>query len=245
MSKKTVLITGGSRGIGREIARNFAGPDVNIAITYYRNQEAAQSVIDELRQSGAEAQAFYCDLVKLESVDAAYQQIIATFEAVDILVNNAGATKITPFLEITLEEWEELINLNLRSSFFFAQKCAKSMRDNGWGRIINIGSLGGERLVPGISAHYAAGKAGLSGLTRVIAKELARYNILVNCVAPGLIETDLSGYMNSRNLAKFKEFHPLKRMGSTREVSEMVVFLASEKASYITGETFLISGGLA
>lgn len=244
VNKKKALVTGGNRGIGAAIVHAFLSKGIDVGIFYYKGEDAAQNLINEARKNNANVKAYKCDLTNIEDIDNAFDLFIRDFGDVDILINNAGTTKATPLLEIKIEEWEELMNLNLRSSFYLSQKSSKYMMNSRWGRIINIGSIGGERLIPGVSAHYAASKAGLSGLTRVMAKELARYNILVNCVAPGLINTALSNYMKIQKLEMFKKIHPLKRMGTTKEVADTVQFLVSNESSYITGETIVVGGGL-
>ncbi len=244
MGGKTALITGGSRGIGKAIAECFARHHIQMGIVYRTHKKLAECCAGELEKLGGNARAYQCDLRNLDAIDTLVENVIKDFTTIDILVNNAGVTKFTPFLEISSEEWKELLMVNLESAFYLSQQCAKQMLKKKWGRIINIGSLGGERLISGVAAHYAASKAGLSGLTRVMAKELGRYNILVNCVAPGLIETDLTDALPIQRYKAFQKNHPLKRMGTPEEVAALVGFLASEQASYITGETFLVSGGL-
>lgn len=243
--KRKALITGGSRGIGLATALALAGQGIDTGIFYNTSASEARDAVHRMESIGISAKAYKCNLSNLDEIDYSFNQFIEDFGDVDILINNAGFTRITPFLEIEKEDWEELLNTNLRSAFYLSQKCVRIMLRKKFGRIINVGSLGGERLIPGVSAHYAASKAGLSGLTRVMAKELARYNILVNCVAPGLIETDLTDYMSTRNREMFERFHPLKRMGTPEEVADLIDFLVSDKCGYITGETIIVGGGLA
>ncbi len=244
MTNKIALITGGSRGIGKAIAISLAKEGINIGLIYRQRADEANNALKELQNLGVRAFAYQCDVRNLQEIDNAFQQCINDLGGIDILVNNAGVTQKKPFLEMDVESWEDVMNTNLRSAFYLSQQCARIMKQKKWGRIINIGSIGGERLISGVSAHYAASKAGLSGLTRIMAKELGRYNILANCLSPGLIETELSDYMNSIELKEFKKIHPLKRMGTVQEVANMVAFLASEKSSYITGETIIVCGGL-
>ena len=242
--EKTALITGGAHGIGKSIVEMFAQQGVNVLYTYHKSAQRADVLADTLEKTGVIHKGYQCDLEQESYLAKLCTAITNDGFTVDILVNNAGITQSKPFWEITLEDWDFLFNVNLRSAFYLSRHLVIPMMERRWGRILFIGSVGGERMLPGVAAHYAASKAGLSGLTRSMAKELARYNILVNCVAPGLIETEMSGYTGYANHQVFRSVHPMKRMGKPGEVAELVAFLASDKAQYITGETFMVTGGL-
>ena len=243
---RTAIVTGASRGIGRAIAVTLANEGADVAFSYHRDDEAAEATRLAIEATGRRAWAFKGDLKLGEAAEALVNGAVEQFGHVDILVNNTGTTQTKLFLETSDEDFDFIVGTNLRSAFMVSRRAALIMRRKKWGRIIHIGSIGGQRLVAGIAAHYAASKAGMAGMTLAMSKELARYNILVNTLAPGLIETDLSdAFMTEKMMADFNQFHPLHRMGTAQEVADFVAFLASEKASYLTGETIVMSGGLS
>jgi 3-oxoacyl-[acyl-carrier protein] reductase len=243
---KMALVTGGSRGIGRAIAVQLASEGADVAFCYHRDDKSAEETRQAIEATGRRAFALKADLKTSEGADYVVNEAIAAFGRVDILVNNTGTTQTKLFLETTDDDFDMILATNLRSAFMVSRRAAMDMRKRRWGRIIHIGSIGGQRLVGGITAHYAASKAGMAGMTLAMAKELARYNILVNTVAPGLIETDLAqAFMTEKMMADFNTFHPLRRMGTPDEVASLVAWLASERASYMTGETLILSGGLS
>lgn len=243
---KMALVTGASRGIGRAIAVQLASEGADVAFCYHRDDAAAEETRQAIEATGRRALALKADLKTSEGADDVVNGAIDAFGRVDILVNNTGTTQTKLFLETTDEDFDLILATNLRSAFMVSRRAALDMRKRRWGRIIHIGSIGGQRLVGGITAHYAASKAGMAGMTLAMAKELARYNILVNTVAPGLIETDLAqAFMTEKMMSDFNTFHPLRRMGTPDEVASLVAWLASERASYMTGETLILSGGLS
>jgi 3-oxoacyl-[acyl-carrier protein] reductase len=243
---KVALVTGASRGIGRAIAVHLAAEGADIAFAYHRDEEAAKETTRLIEARGRQVIALRADLKTSAGADTVVDGALAAFGRIDVLVNNTGTTQTKLFLETTDEDFDLILATNLRSAFMVSRRVAHDMRKRKWGRIIHIGSIGGQRLVGGITAHYAASKAGLAGMTLAMAKELARYNILVNTVAPGLIETDLANaFMTERMMEDFNSFHPLKRMGTPTEVASLVAWLASENSSYMTGETLVLSGGLS
>lgn len=246
LNGKVALVTGASRGIGRAIAVQLAKEGADIAFCFHRAEDAARKTAELIAQTGRRCWYTQADLTQGTDASRLVDGTVEALGRLDILVNNTGTTQAKLFLETTDEDWDHLMDTNLKSAFMVSRRAAKVMRRNKWGRIIHIGSVGGERLLAGVAAHYAASKAGLSGLTLGMAKELARYNILVNCVAPGLIETDLSeSFLTPEMKLAFKTYHPLRRAGTPQEVADLVAFLASDKSSYLTGETLVVGGGIA
>jgi len=246
LTGKIAIVTGASRGIGRAIAATLAAEGADVAFSYHRDDQAAAETQAAIEAHGRRAWAFKGDLKLSEAADALVAGTVERFGHIDILVNNTGTTQTKLFLETSDDDFDFIIDTNLRSAFMVSRRAALVMRRKKWGRIIHIGSIGGQRLVGGITAHYAASKAGMAGMTMAMAKELARYNILVNTLAPGLIKTDLAdAFMTEKMMADFNEFHPLHRMGTSQEVADFVAFMASDKASYLTGETIVMAGGLS
>lgn len=246
LTGKIAVVTGASRGIGRAIAVTLAKEGADVAFSYHRDDEAAAVTREAVEATGRRAWPFKGDLKLSEAADALVDGAVAQFGHIDILVNNTGTTQTKLFLETSDEDFDFIVDTNMRSAFMVSRRAALVMRRKKWGRIIHIGSIGGQRLCAGIAAHYAASKAGMAGMTLAMSKELARYNILVNNLAPGLIETDLSeAFMTEKMMADFNQFHPLRRMGTAQEVADFVAFLASDKASYITGESIVMAGGLS
>lgn len=246
LADKVALVTGASRGIGRAIAVELAKEGADVAFCYHRDDQAACETQAAIEGFGRTALKLKADLKTSAGADYVVNETIARFGRVDVLVNNTGTTQSKLFLETSDEDFDMILSTNLRSAFMVSRRAADDMRKRKWGRIIHIGSIGGQRLVGGITAHYAASKAGMAGMTLAMAKELARYNILVNTVAPGLIETDLAqAFMTEKMMSDFNTFHPLRRMGTPDEVANLVAWLASERASYMTGETLILSGGLS
>lgn len=243
---RVALVTGASRGIGRAIAVQLAADGADVAFVYRQDEAAAAETAREIEAHGRQALPLRADLKTSEGADAVVDGTLEFFGRIDVLVNNTGTTQSKLFLEMTDEDFDMILATNLRSAFMVSRRAAHDMRKRKWGRIIHIGSIGGQRLVGGITAHYAASKAGMAGMTLAMAKELARYNILVNTVAPGLIETDLAqAFMTEKMMDDFNSFHPLRRMGTPTEVAELVAWLASDRSSYMTGETLVLSGGLS
>ncbi len=241
---KTALVTGGSRGIGREIALKLAEYGADVAVTYARSADAAEQVKDEIIAGGQRALAIQADAVKFEKADAVIQQIVTEWEKLDILVNNAGITRDNLILRMSEQQWDEVIDTNLKSIFNYCKAAAKPMMRNRGGSIINISSVVGLSGNAGQS-NYAASKAGIIGFTKSYAKELASRNIRSNVVAPGYITTEMTDELDEKVLEGIKNETPLGRPGDAVEVAELVAFLASDLSSYITGETIRVDGGMA
>lgn len=241
---KTALVTGGSRGIGRAIALQLAEYGADVAITFASSVDAANEVKEEIEAKGRKGKAIQADAVNLEKAEGVIEEITADWDKLDILVNNAGITRDNLILRMNEEQWDQVIDTNLKSVFNYSKAVAKPMMRNRGGSIINISSVVGISGNAGQS-NYAASKAGIIGFTKSYAKELASRNIRANVVAPGYITTEMTEDLNEKVLDSIKEETPLNRPGDAAEVAATVVFLASDLSSYITGETIRVDGGMA
>lgn len=241
---KTALVTGGSRGIGRSIALTLASFGADVAITYARSVEAANNVKEEIESKGLRSKALQADAVSYEKAEDVITEITADWDKLDVLVNNAGITRDNLIIRMNEEQWDHVIDTNLKSVFNYSKAVAKPMMRNRAGSIINISSVVGLSGNAGQS-NYAASKAGIIGFTKSYAKELASRNIRANVVAPGYITTEMTGQLDEKILNNIKSETPLGRPGEAGEVAHAVVFLASELSSYITGETIRVDGGMA
>jgi len=244
LENKTALVTGGSRGIGKAIALRLAEYGADVAITYARSAEAAEEVKAEIEGMGRKAKAIQADAVKFEKAEAVINEIIEDWEKLDILVNNAGITRDNLILRMTEEQWDEVIETNLKSIFNYSKAVAKPMMRNRGGSIINISSVVGISGNAGQS-NYAASKAGIIGFTKSYAKELASRNIRCNVIAPGYILTEMTEELDEKVLENIRNETPLGRAGNPEEVADSVAFLASDASSYITGEVLRVDGGMA
>ncbi len=238
---KTVLVTGSTRGIGKAIAVEFAKRGANVVITG-RNKGTAEIVAENIKNEFG-VEAYGCKLDFAEDVPQQWKEIEKVAGNVDILVNNAGLTRDTLFIRMKDEDWKEVINANLTGTFKITKLVVKGMMKKKWGRIINISSVVGFTGNAG-QVNYATTKAGLIGFTKSLAKELASRNITVNAVAPGFIETDMTEKIPSEIKEKYLEQIPLGKFGKPEDVAHAVIFLASDLASYITGETIHVNGGM-
>lgn len=244
LENKNALVTGGSRGIGKAIALKLAEYGANIVVTYARSADAANEVKDEIEKMGRNAKAVQADAVNLEKAEELIQQILEEWGQLDILVNNAGITRDNLILRMSEEQWDEVLETNLKSVFNYSKAAAKPMMRNRGGSIINISSVVGISGNAGQS-NYAASKAGIIGFTKSYAKELASRNIRANVIAPGYITTEMTGSLDENILESIKNETPLGRPGEADEVAEAVAFLASDTSSYITGEVLRVDGGMA
>lgn len=244
LNNKVALVTGGSRGIGREIALELAKNGANIAITYVSNEEKAKEVVDEIINLGVKAIAIKADVSKEEEVQEMMKKIEEEFRSVDILVNNAGVTKDNLLIRMKEEEWDQVMNVNLKGTFLCTKAVSRMMMKKRYGKIINITSVVGIIGNAG-QANYSASKAGVIGFTKSMARELASRGIRVNAVAPGFIETDMTDVLKEDvKEAMFKSI-PLGVFGKPKDIANAVVFLASEKSDYITGQVINVNGGMA
>ena len=238
LSHRVALVTGSTRGIGRAIAGQLAECGARVAIVG-RDLARAEAVAEEI----GEARGFACDVSDVASVTALVGNVEKAFGSLDILVNNAGLTRDNILLRLTDDDWDAVLDANLRGAFAATRAATRGMMKRRWGRIINIASVVGITGNKG-QANYAASKAGLIGLTKSVAKEYATRNILANVVAPGLIETDMAAAMTEEARSAMSASIPLARMGTPADIAGVVTFLASDYASYITGQVLVVDGGL-
>ena len=242
LSGKTAIVTGASQGIGKSIATQLALCGAKIALVA-RNKENLDSVKNIINNSGGEAQSFIGDVTNIESFSTIVSQTIKNWQKIDILINNAGITKDNIILRMSEKEWQNVIDTNLKGCFNGIKSITRHMIKNKNGRIINITSVIGQIGNAGQS-NYAASKAGIIGLTKSLAKELGSRNITINAVAPGYIETEMTHKLNTNIKDKLTTSIPLGRLGKTKDVANLVCFLASDDASYITGQTINVDGGM-
>jgi 3-oxoacyl-[acyl-carrier protein] reductase len=240
---KAALVTGASRGIGREIALELARQGANVAVNFSGSEARANEVVDEIKALGREAFAVKCDVSNAEQVAEMVKGTIDSFGKLDILVNNAGITKDNLLMRMKEEEWDDVININLKGVFLCTKAVTRQMMKQRVGRIINIASIVGVSGNPG-QANYVAAKAGVIGLTKTTAKELASRNITVNAIAPGFITTDMTDKLPEDVKIEMLKQIPLGRLGEPKDIAKITAFLASGDSSYITGQTLHIDGGM-
>lgn len=240
---KSALVTGASRGIGREIALEMARLGANVAVNFAGNETMANEVVDEIKALGRDAFAVKCNVSNSEEVSRMVKEMIDRFGTIDILVNNAGITRDNLLMRMKEEEWDDVININLKGVFLCTKAVTRQMMKQRNGRIINIASIVGVSGNPG-QANYVAAKAGVIGLTKTTAKELSTRNITVNAIAPGFISTDMTGKLTEEVKTEMLKQIPLARFGEPKDVAKVAVFLASNDSSYMTGQTFHVDGGM-
>lgn len=243
LTGKVAVVTGGSRGIGRAIAITLARAGADVAIFYAGNQTAAEQTLAEIEKTGRKGLSLQVDVSNAEQVESAMKEVIASLGRIDILVNNAGITRDNLLMRMKEDEWDQVINTNLKGVFLCTKAVTRTMMKQRSGRIINISSVVGVLGNPG-QANYVAAKAGVIGLTKTTAKELASRGITVNAIAPGFIETDMTAVLDEDLKQQMLGAIPLGRFGSAQDVAEAVKFLASDAASYITGQTIHVDGGM-
>ncbi len=240
--QRIAIVTGASRGIGAAIAKAIAA-DHRRVVLVARNEQKLGAVKDEIESAGGLASIAPCDMADGAAVAAMVEGVAKQYGRLDILVNNAGITDDTLILRMSDEQWDRVLNVNLRSVFIACRAAAKPMIRGKWGRIVNIGSVSGLIGNAG-QANYAAAKAGVVALTKSIARELAGKNVTANCVAPGFIETDMTDVLPDAIKEGARQFIALKRFGQADEIAAAAAFLASEQATYITGQTLAVDGGM-
>lgn len=240
---KTAIVTGGSRGIGRSIALELASKGANVAVTCTKSIESAEAVVREIEAMGVAGMAVKADASKGEEVENLVSEVLNKFGSIDILVNNAGITRDNLIIRMTEQEFDEVININLKGAFICTKAVSRVMIKQKSGKIINVSSVVGIIGNTGQS-NYAAAKAGLIGFTKSMAKELAKRGINVNAVAPGFIQTDMTSKLSDKVKEKFVKNIPLLRIGKPEDVAKAVLFLASEYSDYITGQVISIDGGM-
>jgi len=240
---KNALVTGGSRGIGHAIALELARQGANVAVTANSSLAGAESVADEIRALGRNAVAAQCNIADSGQVEKLISQVLTSLGSLDIVVNNAGVTKDALVLRMSEEDWDTVLDTNLKGTFLVTRAALKPMIKQRQGKIVNITSVIGLIANPG-QANYSASKAGIIGFTRTIAKEVASRNIQANCVAPGFIETAMTDALSQEQRDNIIKQIPANRLGSPQDIANVVAFLCSPSASYITGQTLTVDGGM-
>lgn len=240
---KSALITGASRGIGRAIALAFAQAGANVAVNYAGNEEAAEQVVAAVREHGVESFAYRANVSRVEEVEPMVKEVLDRFGKLDILVNNAGITRDNLIMRMKEEEFDEVIAVNLKGTFNCIKAVTRPMMKQRSGRIINISSVVGALGNPG-QTNYVSAKAGVVGLTKAAARELASRGITVNAVAPGFIETDMTDQLGEAAREQLLANVPLARLGQPEDIASVVCFLASDASAYMTGQTLHVDGGM-
>ena len=246
LAGKVAVVTGSSKGIGRAIAARFAREGADVLINYNRSADQARETLEQVEQAGSSGHVVQADLSRVSDVDRLIAAALEHFGRIDILVNNAGIEKRTPFLDVDEDEYDQVLDLNLKGAFFATQRAARHWAETGRpGKVINISSVHEELSFPGF-ASYCASKGGLGMLTRTLAVELAPHNITVNGIAPGAIDTPINQPLKEdpERLQDVLEKIPLRRLGRPEDVAAVAAFLASSDAEYVTGATYYVDGGL-
>jgi len=243
LNGKVALVTGASRGIGRAIAIHMAKNGADVVVNYAGNEAKANEVVDEIKALGREAFAVKADVSKQEEVNEMVKEVLTRFNRLDILVNNAGITKDNLIMRMKESEWDDVIDINLKGVFNCTKAVTRQMMKQRSGRIINVASVVGVAGNAG-QANYVAAKAGVIGLTKTTAKELASRNITVNAIAPGFITTDMTDKLDENVREEMLKQIPLGRLGEPEDIANVVTFLASDQSSYMTGQTINIDGGM-
>ena len=241
--RETVLVTGGSRGIGKEVALKFAKNGYDVIINYISDKTEVNKIEEEIKQYGTQCLMIKADVSKSEDVEKLVKQAIEKFGKIDVLVNNAGITKDNLLIRMGEEEFDKVIEINLKGTYLVTKAVTKHMMKKRKGSIVNLSSVVGVTGNAG-QCNYSASKAGIIGFTKSIAKELASRNIRANAVAPGFIQTDMTEVLSETIKETIQNQIPLKRMGEAKEVAELIYFLGSEKSSYITGQVINVDGGM-
>lgn len=243
LAGKVALVTGASRGIGREIALTLAGYGAKVVVNYNGSKEKAMEVVEAIQAMGGEAMAIQASVASEEACAKMVEEVLSQYGKVDILVNNAGITKDNLMMKISEADWDAVVDTNLKGSFMMIKQLYRSFLKQRSGRIINLTSVTALLGNAG-QTNYAASKAGVIGLTKSVARELASRGVTVNAVAPGFIDTDMTQAMTDAAKEATVAQIPLKRIGNTKDVAETVAFLASDKAAYITGQVISVDGGM-
>lgn len=240
---KTALITGASKGIGRKIAEKFAEHGANVAFTYLSSVEKGQALEQELQSAGTKVKGYRSDASKFDQAEQLINDVVADFGALDIVVNNAGITKDGLLMRMTEQQWDEVLEVNLKSIFNVTKAASKIMMKNRKGVFINMSSVVGVQGNAG-QGNYAASKAGIIGFSKSMAKELGSRNIRTNVVAPGFIKTEMTDVLDPKVVAGWEQSIPMKRAGETEDVANVCVFLASDLSAYVTGQVVAVDGGM-
>ena len=244
LTGKVAVVTGASRGIGREIAKTLAAEGAAVVVNYNGSEQRAAEVVKEIQEAGGKAEAIQCDVSDFEKAGELMDHVIKTYGRVDILVNNAGITRDGLLMRMSEEDFDKVVTTNLKGAFNCMKHISRQMIKQRSGRIINISSVSGVAGNAG-QANYSASKAGLIGLTKSVAREMASRGITVNAVAPGFIDTEMTQVLSDKVKEAAKEQIPMKRFGATKDIANTVAFLASDEAGYITGQVISVDGGMA
>lgn len=242
LTDQVAIVTGASRGLGQAIAIALARAGARV-VCVARNRQKLDETVGAITAAGGTADAFECDVAQSESVQQVVEAVLEKWQRLDVLVNNAGITRDTLIPRMQDDQWDEVINTNLRGAFLFTRAATRPMMQARYGRIINIASVSGLMGNPG-QANYSASKAGLIGMTRTVARELAGRKVTVNAIAPGFIESDMTAALGESILGEVKTRIPAKRLGRPEEIADAVLFLASPASAYITGQVLTVDGGL-
>lgn len=243
LKDKIALVSGGSRGIGRSIALAFADAGAHVAFTYKSAAEAAEKVKSEIELKGRKALAIQSDAKDINGAMQVVDQVIKEFRRIDILVNNAGITKDTLLMRMSEQDWDDVLDTNLKSAFNFSKAVCRHMMGQREGKIINISSISGVMGNAG-QVNYSSAKAGMIGMTKSLAKEFASRNIQVNAVAPGFVDTDMTDKLTPQQREALLNIIPMKRTAKPEEIASVVVFLATPASSYMTGQVLCVDGGI-
>lgn len=241
--EKVALVTGASRGIGKAIALKLAAGGAKVVVNYAGSKDKALEVVEQIKAAGGDAFACQCDVGDFQAVEKMVGDVLEQCGRVDILVNNAGITMDNLLLKMSPEDFEQVVDTNLKGTFHTIKCLTKTMMKQRYGRIINLSSVSGVMGNAG-QANYCASKAGIIGLTKSVARELASRGITVNAVAPGFIETDMTSVLDDKVKEAMMAQIPAKRLGSTEDIANAVAFLASQESSYITGQVINVNGGM-
>ena len=240
MEKKIIIVTGASRGIGKEIAKTLAKEGHTVIANYNKSEKEAQKLKEELKKENKEIEIYKADISKEEEIKKMVEYTIKKYKKIDILINNAGIDKIQLSTEVTKKDWDEIINTNLYGTFYITQKITKNMIQNKKGKIINISSIWGQ-IGASMEVVYSISKAGVDGLTKALAKELGPSGIQVNSIAPGFIKTEMNSNFNEQEINEIKDEIPLQKLGECTDIAKCVKWLIED--NYVTGQVIAINGG--
>ena len=244
LKDKVAVVTGAGRGIGREIAKTFAGYGAKVVVNFNGSEERANSLVEEIKAAGGEAVAFKANVADFAEAEALMKFAVTTYGRIDILVNNAGITRDNLVLGMKEADFDDVININLKGTFNCIKHVYRTMMKQKYGRIINMSSVVGIEGNAG-QVNYAASKAGVIGITKSIAKELGSRGITANAIAPGFIKTDMTDALSDKAKEAMLDHITVKRLGEVSDIAEIAAFLASDKASYITGQVIKVDGGMS